>query len=1091
MKLFKLGIITILYFISLNCVFCQDPVWPISATVTNYNQISTTFAEKHAAFHGAIDLFVANGNEYSAILDGKIFDDAAGGNPNAIDFMITHHDFTDEDDINSNLKKVRYGDVVDPLSGIENEDVIDSGQAIGEIVARGHLHLEMWIRGCIECDWYLVDPLNNLNLNYENLPPETTDVFGVEVNDIILEPQGNTSGVIFDSGNGLTSWHFNSCKIHKIDRADSQGDRHSFDSTPITVFGNILQTVHVRDTDVTDDTDITARGEGLGIYECNYYIDDELKYKIKFDEIEERYKPNYTTFFNEKYNTATGTDIRYGNHDYIKMHRLNTDRRTFAHKSFNDGIWRTRVKEGFVNTLTDIPLNANYIDGEHDLLYTVLDAADNIDDQENRIIVDNFQPFISRFQIKPNITGPLENEVIFEYVRIQSENGTALNDGLLINQSARIDNDNTVSDVQFNILMSEPMEEMSVRYRYEGEQYTEWNEMSTNSSNQLIWTFEIDDFVDGCILFNFKGEDKAGNDIINVFEETSSNTLGNNFFIPTRSGNNSWKNNPSSVGEDFFSTCTDCANLIELVADCDDIEDFVELSYMDCNGNYIVELNGIDEEFNIGWLNENEEYIAGGSVHPAIIGQNCYVIQDENGCCHFQGCIEVTGEERYADNFAYAFADGPADDKALSISTVGGDGLNYPITVNVIDATGNILCNRQIDSPADIPSCVGLIIGESYCVRYTESNGCTYENCFTTPGNSCTDPLILTVDNIQPECENSYDGAINFTVEGNPCERYAVKWSTDQVEIGSAGQNEFQLTGLQAGNYCVIIGGVKCEDCEATICFDVGNAPTNCDNNTPCEEILEKEILNKRIIVNAESIFFNYSTGVCEGGNITFDVSESEYDITVSLLSLVNEACLLDDSDIELDQNNPIGSFDIICNEDNLTQARKCAGTYCFEVSITDNPGCFVKICRRINYCEGKPADPKNIACIYKDDGGGQSSLAGAEETEPTKAVAIIGNDNLSLPILEESSIMLTKLFPNPFSTEINILLESKEVQQVEFILTDIYGRTVYQEVKEITEGVNELRINPNNNLASGVYALIIIDQHQKKYTQLITRINN
>ena len=92
---------------------CQNPVWPIAASVPNYNQINTTFAEKHSQFHGALDLHIANNERFIAILNGIIEQDASVST-----FMRTRHDFVLITDVNSHLKKVRYGDSTDPLPGI-------------------------------------------------------------------------------------------------------------------------------------------------------------------------------------------------------------------------------------------------------------------------------------------------------------------------------------------------------------------------------------------------------------------------------------------------------------------------------------------------------------------------------------------------------------------------------------------------------------------------------------------------------------------------------------------------------------------------------------------------------------------------------------------------------------------------------------------------------------------------------------------------------------------------------------------------------------------------------------------------------------
>jgi hypothetical protein len=45
------------YLISVfNNLFAQNtPVWPVSSSIQNYNQVNCTFAEKHTQFHGGID----------------------------------------------------------------------------------------------------------------------------------------------------------------------------------------------------------------------------------------------------------------------------------------------------------------------------------------------------------------------------------------------------------------------------------------------------------------------------------------------------------------------------------------------------------------------------------------------------------------------------------------------------------------------------------------------------------------------------------------------------------------------------------------------------------------------------------------------------------------------------------------------------------------------------------------------------------------------------------------------------------------------------------------------------------------------------
>lgn len=122
----------------------QSPVWPVSASVPNYNQINCTFAEKHSQFHGGIDINI--GREiFLAILDGKVLNNASGSN-----LFITHHELTDQNNIQTNLRKVQYGDETGPLPNVNVFSSITQSQEIGIVTDNTdvHLHFEMWIRDC-------------------------------------------------------------------------------------------------------------------------------------------------------------------------------------------------------------------------------------------------------------------------------------------------------------------------------------------------------------------------------------------------------------------------------------------------------------------------------------------------------------------------------------------------------------------------------------------------------------------------------------------------------------------------------------------------------------------------------------------------------------------------------------------------------------------------------------------------------------------------------------------------------------------------------------------------------------------------------
>lgn len=1079
MKLFFNFILLIFLFLIVGTTFGQQaPVWPIEATVTNYNQINATFAEKHSQFHGGIDTHTGN-EEFLAILDGKVFNNASTNN-----FFVAHHELMDQADINSNLKKVRYGDVTDNLPGVNNLSIINQSQAIGEVVATSnlHLHFEMWVRACTnDCDWYLVDPLNNPYFNYENLPPGTTDAYDVELNDVILEPQGNTSGIIFTAGNGLTPWHFNSCKIHKQDRPDSQGDIHSYGSSTITVFGDILPSIHVRDTEVTNGTNST--GEGLGIHECMYHINDDLKYWVKFDELQEVYKPNWATFFNHKYNTAEGTSVLFGNHDYIKMHRLTSDRYTASHKVIDRGIWRTRGKQGNTNLIADLPINANYIDNTYDVNFSVQDAAGNSDDAINIINVDNFQPFITSFQLATDVFPGAETA--YELHRTQSEGSTSLNDGVLKNTNTLFNEPNTDFTSHVSIRTSEPMDASTMEFRFRRSSvWSPWTTMTNNEFDVLKWDapFTFDNTAD-CYLFEFRGDDKSGNPLIDVYSMTGENRLNTaEIVIPTRASNTTWNNPPSDVGSDFFFFCPDCGNVVNESDDaCDDIDDFQEQAYRDCNGNLFVSLvnvdNSISDQYDIEWdtdLDGEYESNFGEFTIPANIGLNCYALESPNGCCLYQGCIEVTGEERFSDNFTYDFQDVPDGTKAITVSVEGASGLAYPIRIDYLDDQGNEACIHDIISnPEQGASCVGLIVGENYCIRFTGNNGCIYENCFTVPNENCIEPIFISVDNITPECNGYRNGSISVNVSSNTCNEYNIAW--DSGDIGPI------VDDLPAGTHCVyVLGKGDCEDCQSIACFEVGVAPAGCDQDLTCEQAIANQVL-----IDTDFIFFNTSTNTCEGGSFNFDASGSTvFPVEITPVVTGGDGCIAPQGVI-LSESNPQGGIFVSCKDINMNS---CGGEYCFEVKRDGCPA--VTFCRHIDDCSGKSRNAQNLACLEDGGSSGNSNLK-APSANGEKPAVINTELVQGQPVAPIASLELLKIFPNPFTAAINIRLESIDNQEVQLQITDMYGRLILQNIHSLQSGENFISLELASDLASGIYALTIIDQDQKRYTELITKMNN
>ena len=390
------------------------------------------------------------------------------------------------------------------------------------------------------------------------------------------------------------------------------------------------------------------------------------------------------------------------------------------------------------------------------------------------------------------------------------------------------------------------------------------------------------------------------------------------------------------------------------------------------------------------------------------------------------------------------------------------------------------LCFGLLSENFTSKSCFDLKSAYEYCAIFTRPNGCQFQKCFIVPGagQTCENQLNISLVSSTDECKDFADGSLEVSVELNECTEYDIAWTSGDIGLVA--------DDLKEGNYCVTALSRDCENCRTVACFDVGNAPDGCDDNIPCEKILANEVL-----VTTDFIFFNTSTNTCEGGSFNFDASGSSvYPVTISVSSQANDGCLLNSFFIELTQFDPSGTFAVNCLGND---SQNCVGEYCFNV---ERPGCpATEFCKTIEYCEGKSRDSKEIACFVKGDGGQGGNNTGKENLEI--APPTIVDDPLEInienaaPLGDNSTLTIANIYPNPFTTDVNIQLKSMDEQTVEVELTDIYGRIVIREIQRITKGVNLIRLQPSSNLASGIYALTVIDQHQKKYTKLITRMNN
>lgn len=112
----------------------------------------------------------------------------------------------------------------------------------------------------------------------------------------------------------------------------------------------------------------------------------------------------------------------------------------------------------------------------------------------------------------------------------------------------------------------------------------------------------------------------------------------------------------------------------------------------------------------------------------------------------------------------------------------------------------------------------------------------------------------------------------------------------------------------------------------------------------------------------------------------------------------------------------------------------------------------------------------------------GTGSLEVTETTNklcggPVNKLLVNVDNNVSVQESKAKAIGLLKVFPNPVSTVINVIYESRLKERAAILLTDAMGKTVYKvEKQNVEKGKNVLSINTTQfYLPQGVYYLSLI----------------
>lgn len=112
-----------------------------------------------------------------------------------------------------------------------------------------------------------------------------------------------------------------------------------------------------------------------------------------------------------------------------------------------------------------------------------------------------------------------------------------------------------------------------------------------------------------------------------------------------------------------------------------------------------------------------------------------------------------------------------------------------------------------------------------------------------------------------------------------------------------------------------------------------------------------------------------------------------------------------------------------------------------------------------------------------------------------SSSARVVDNGNSSLPIaVGEVKELISlevkdelKLYPNPAVNEVNLVFTSASDQQLQLVVSNMFGQVVYEEGKAITEGDNRMTLDLAN-IANGVYVVSFIGENTRISQRVIVQ---
>jgi len=486
------------------------------------------------------------------------------------------------------------------------------------------------------------------------------------------------------------------------------------------------------------------------------------------------------------------------------------------------------------------------------------------------------------------------------------------------------------------------------------------------------------------------------------------------------------------------------------------------------------------------WSNEKQTEM----IKDLSPGYYCVTVTNDDSGCTATDCVQVISESPNSN---------------LTINEI-----ITPTCPNTNE--GSISLNVQGGNPpyeyewdTSAPGLGSHIFGKTqgiYCTTVTDHCNNSVSECFTIGGP----PSISTsfVSSLET-CPTKFEGWVAFNIHGG-LGPYNVETNSPGAAIDVSvlfGQNYVNINQLPQGDVQVTITDACGQKIVET--FNVPSAPTYLvENYYTCELDVHCQATGERLYaLNTLSNFIYIESPSSTSYNCVFYkvcneivpiLNPSQYGILVS-------GNIVETGDVDYNGNKCVWERECVTPTNDITVlGAPISYTY---APISTNPVEEKKIVVEKD-SKGNPykcvdrllcgdevvwTSAKYFCGIALHDDSGQTGLIKPNVSNPIN-VDLKRKKSVNTNLNED---IFVDIFPNPFSKEINLTFHSNKNQTIQLNLYNLFGEIVWQNQfeKEVKRGENNISVNINKNLASGLYIFEIINSEGEKFINQIVHENN